>query len=335
MQWIGRIFKWLGIGLGGLVVAGLFYQQIGTLLDARYRPPASEMVTVEGHRVHFACVGEGAHTYLLDSGASFGWDFLVPLLARSGRVCSVDRPGMGWSDDWHEQHDVVTNAKQIAAIVRAAKMPVPFVYVGHSLGANDAMVYSAMYPRDLSALILIEPGRPVDIREDFHGSRADAFAADECGVYECALAEAASWLGVVRLASRLAGAGSKTFPPAMQANYLAELARPEQAKAGVATLNAVWKSSYEIEDVKRFSVPVLVFASSAPRKPDPGETDADVARWSVQLRVWFARLAKAAPFGRGPVIVENANHATMVMSPNGAAQIAKTTLAFLNDAGVR
>jgi pimeloyl-ACP methyl ester carboxylesterase len=335
MRWVGRIFKWLGIGLLGLALMGFAYQQVGNLLDARYRPPVSEFVAVEGHRVHFVCTGAGgARTYLLDSGASFGWDFLVPLLAKSGRVCSVDRPGMGWSDDWHQPHDVVTNAKQIAEIVRVAKMAMPFVYVGHSLGANDAMVYSAMYPRDVAALILIEPGRPVDIREDFHGSRADAYAADECGVYQCVLADIAAQLGVVRLASRLAGAGSKTFPPAMQAGYLAELARPEQVRAGIATLNAVWKSSYEIEDVKRFSVPVLTFASSAPRTPDPGETVADVARWRVAVRAWFASLANASPFGRGPVIVENANHATMVMSPNGSAQVARATLAFLKDAKV-
>jgi len=121
----------------------------------------------------------------------------------------------------------------------------------------------------------------------------------------------------------------------MQAGYLAELARPEQARAGIATLNGVWKSSYEIEDVKSFRVPVLTFASSAPRPPDPGETVADVARWRVAQRAWLAELGKKSRFGRGPVIVENANHATMVISPNGAAQIARATLAFLKDAGVR
>ena len=110
MRRVACVLRWLGIGFAGLVAAGFVYQQVGTLLDRRFRPPLSEMVAVEGHRVHFVCTGQGARTYLLDSGASFGWDFLVPLLAKSGRVCSVDRPGMGWSDDWYQPHDVATNA---------------------------------------------------------------------------------------------------------------------------------------------------------------------------------------------------------------------------------
>lgn len=336
MRLILRLLKWLGIGIAALCVLGFGYQLIGSALDAKYAPPPKDMIAVDGHQIHFACRGEGRRTYLLDAGAGVGafeWGRLVPLLAKSGRVCAFDRPGLGWSDDVGDAHDVTTFAAEIGAFVRAAGIARPFVYVGHSLGANDAIVYRDRFPRDVAALILIEPGRPADLLEDFHGTREQAMTAPECGI-GCVAAEGASWLGIPRLASHLVGAGAHNLSPEMRGEYLAELARPAETRAIVATLFALPKSGYEVMDVKSFDdTPVLILASSDPRKRESDETEAAFAQWQRDQRAYFAALAKMSTRGKGPVIVANTNHATMVMSERGAADVSTAIAAFLDANG--
>src|SRR5262249_54686436 len=197
------VLKWLGAGLAALIVAGAVFQQIGLVLDQRVAPPATDIVSVSGRAVHLACSGRGARTIILDAGAGAGvfeWFRLQPMLASSARVCSFDRAGLGWSDAAQGGYDGRAAAEQLAALVKSAHIPTPFVYVGHSLGANFAEVYWARHPGDVAALVLIEPGVPSDLLEDFHGTRNEAMASADCN-YMCYGASAITALGLARLIS--------------------------------------------------------------------------------------------------------------------------------------
>ncbi|HEY1962931.1 MAG TPA: hypothetical protein VGG69_10970, partial [Rhizomicrobium sp.] len=84
MRIIVKILKWLGIGLGALLLLGLLYQTAGSALDAHFAPPATDVVNVDGRAVHLACRGSGPRTILLDAGAGAGvfeWYRVQPVLA--------------------------------------------------------------------------------------------------------------------------------------------------------------------------------------------------------------------------------------------------------------
>ena len=226
-------------------------------------------------------------------------------------------------------HDVGALADQIAAIVKAAGLRGRFVYVGHSLGANDAIVFASKYPRQVSALVLIEPGRPKDLLEDFHGTRAQAMRVNECG-FLCLAGEAADGLGIVRAAFLISGSGSRSLTPSMRAEYLAELSHPAEIRTIIATLAALPKSGYQTGDVKTFgATPVLLVTSSDPRPRDSDETLAQFRQWRVDQLAWFGSLAAMSSCGRGPVVVANSTHATMVMGASGAASTAGAIADFL------
>ena len=334
MRWVKSILKWAGIVFAALLVVGAVYQQIGLLLDSHRAPLASQMVSVEGHEIHVVCTGQGNRTFLLDAGAgawSFEWFRLQPLLAKTGRVCAFDRAGSGWSDATDTGFDGASKSRELAAIVAAANIPRPFVYVGHSLGANFAQIYYTQHPGDIAALVLIEPGMPDDLLEDVHGTRADVMNTSDCTL-TCEAAYVASAVGLTRLVSNLA-IGHRTLPPDIRADYVAGLSNATSAAATMKYLQSVPKTAYQDLDVKSFGdTPVLIFDSTAPRDPEGNETVADVKVWKRKQLAYFTALAAKSRHGFGPVHVPSANHTTMVMGETQAEFVAKTIGTFLDGA---
>jgi pimeloyl-ACP methyl ester carboxylesterase len=106
------------------------------------------------------------------------------------------------------------------------------VLVGHSLGANIAEYYAGTFGDDLAGVVLIDPGTTEDLLEDFTGTESDARAIARCG-WKCAAAAAAANLGVVRLATRKAGA--KHMSPDDAAVYRAELALRHNATSSACS----------------------------------------------------------------------------------------------------
>jgi pimeloyl-ACP methyl ester carboxylesterase len=333
MRLVGKILKWLGFSLLGLLIAGAIYQQIGIALDAKLAPPASEMVHVNGRAVHLVCMGEGPSTFVLDAGAgagTFEWWRLQPLLAKAGRACAFDRAGLGWSDASGGGHDGLTASDELAGLVQAAKIPTPFVYVGHSLGANFAMIYYVRHPQDVSALVLIEPGDPKDLLEDFHGTRTEAMAASDCGA-TCYAVGAATYLGITRLAARIVTAGRHTLSGRALSEYRAGLGRPSSTMATAASISVLPKTAYEDLDVHSVGdTPVLTFASSEPRQPEGNETIADVKKWRDGQLAYLASLAGMSTYGKGPIIVPNSSHTSMVMGERQAEAMAEAIIGFVS-----
>jgi pimeloyl-ACP methyl ester carboxylesterase len=330
----GTIVKWLAIGVIGLLIAGVIYQQIGTILDAKLAPPAREMISVSGHKFHVHCIGQGTRTFVLDAGAgawSFEWWRLQPVLTKAGRTCAFDRAGLGWSEPTGGAHDGATAANELAALVRAARISTPFVYVGHSLGANFAMIYAAKYPKDVFALVLIEPGDPKDLLEDFHGTRGAAFAAPDCGTV-CHALTAAAYFGLPRLAGHLLVTGRRSLDEHTREDYLAGMSRPSTVTATAASyFDALPKTAFEVLDIHSFGdIPVLVFASSQPRDREGNETIADVKTWRIGQLAYLASLASLSAHGMGPIVIPGSSHSSMVLGATQSAVLAQRIVAFVS-----
>ncbi|HEY4943873.1 MAG TPA: alpha/beta hydrolase [Rhizomicrobium sp.] len=333
MRLVGRIAKWLGLGVLALIVLGVIYQQIGAAIDDATVPPDGRIVEVGGHGVHVVCSGAGRRTYVLDAGLgawSFEWYRLQPVLARSGRVCAFDRPGYGTSEAIAHAYDGVTAADELHALLPAAGISTPFVYVGHSLGANFAEIYGARYPRDVEALVLIEPGAPSDLLGNFDPiSRPAALAMPAtCGA-ACTAAWAAGYLGVPRFIVHFifTGAGSMGGDPDTLARYHAGASRSSAGAAGIAYFAALPKTCFQVSDIAGFgALPVLIFASSIAPPSDPGE---DMVKWRRGQLAYFAALAAKSQNGEGPVTLEGSSHASMVMGEKPVRQLADRIARFL------
>jgi pimeloyl-ACP methyl ester carboxylesterase len=244
---------------------------------------------------------------------------------------------LGWSDSSGGAHDAGTSADELAVLVKTAKISTPFVYVGHSLGANIGMIYLEKYPHDVSALVLIEPGNPKDLLEDFHGTREEAMRTrSDCG-FLCYLAGTAAYFGIPRVAAQIAITGGKSLSGRVLREYRAILARPSNAMATVSSfIDALPKTAYEDMDVRTFGdTPVLVFASSEHFDGDGFKSISDYEKWRREQHTYLASLVAMSTHGKGPIVIPNSTHSSMVMGEQQSTILSEQIISFASGGSTR
>ncbi len=129
-----------------------------------------------GRKLFLECRGTGAPTVVFESGLrtrgdnwsrvdllSHGGDAVLPEVAKFARACAYDRPGstlnpgeVSRSDPAPMPRTALNVARDLHALLRAAGIPGPYVLVGHSFGGLFVRLYSALYPQEVSGLVLVD-----------------------------------------------------------------------------------------------------------------------------------------------------------------------------------
>ena len=144
-----------------------------------------------GRKIYLECRGSGGPTVILVSGHGNAADIwgekarveyqeglpdLYPGLqlpvrgpavmrgaARLSRVCAYDRPNNFLLDDRPSRSDPVaqpvtagSSVADLHALLRAARVPGPYLLVGHSFGGLIVRLYASTYPRQVAGLVSIE-----------------------------------------------------------------------------------------------------------------------------------------------------------------------------------
>lgn len=125
-------------------------------------PQSDKRIDVGGRRLRLDCAGEnkgGSPTVILESG--FGspasvWDKVQPEVAKFTRVCSYDRAGLGASEPVTAPRTVVAVTEELHALLSKAKVPGPYVLVGHSLGGMLVRIYASYYPSEVVGMVLVD-----------------------------------------------------------------------------------------------------------------------------------------------------------------------------------
>lgn len=123
-------------------------------------PPPGTLVDIGGsRRLHLLCSGQGSPAVVLEAGTSsfaIDWTLVQREIAKTNRVCSYDRAGMGWSDPLPPDA-TATDTADLHALLTAAKVPAPLVLVGASRGGVLIRNYLLDHPNDVAALVFVDP----------------------------------------------------------------------------------------------------------------------------------------------------------------------------------
>ena len=152
--------QWLGGGLAvllGLALVGYIYEPFAAAADAKAYPLPGQLVDVGGYRLHINCTGSGSPTVVIVAGAgdwSTTWGGVVqPEVAKTARVCTYDRPGLGWSEAGPLPGDAAQSAKELHTLLQNANVPGPYVMVGHSLGGFVVRIFAHDYASEVAGVV--------------------------------------------------------------------------------------------------------------------------------------------------------------------------------------
>ena len=158
--WLARI----AVVLAVLVLAGMLYESAAEAADRRAYPPPGQMVDVGGYSLHINCVGQGVPTVVIESGMgdwSASWSSWVqPEVARTTRVCTYDRAGMGWSEPSPMPRTAATFVQELHTLLDRAGVQRPVVLAGHSLGGLTVRLFAHDYPAEVAGAVLIDAMHP-------------------------------------------------------------------------------------------------------------------------------------------------------------------------------
>jgi pimeloyl-ACP methyl ester carboxylesterase len=165
LLWLG----WLLLAIVAVPAVGMIYQWIGALNDRRRFLGLGRMVDVgNGRRMYVSDMGREMRdgpTVIFESGiaaTSQNWLRVQEVVAAYARAVSYDRSGLGWSSPSDSERTPSNIARELRDMLRHAKIPGPYVLVGHSFGGLVVQRYAAEYPDEILGVILVDPMRVED-----------------------------------------------------------------------------------------------------------------------------------------------------------------------------
>lgn len=146
------------------VVAIILFAQ-GALRSQPF-PAPGKLIDIGGRKLHLYCSGQGSPAVILMAGGSaysIDWGLVQPGVARTTRVCSYDRAGLGWSDPGPEDETVEQTVSDLHAALGKAGEKGPYVLVGASIGGIFIQAYQRAYPGDVAGLIFSNSSHHIGI----------------------------------------------------------------------------------------------------------------------------------------------------------------------------
>jgi pimeloyl-ACP methyl ester carboxylesterase len=127
---------------------------------ARYKDASQQVKLPDGREMTLHCEGSGAPVVIMDAGLGDGaaaWRKVQGEIAKTTRVCGYDRAGIGGSSMGPLPRDTASIAADLKALLKAAKLPGPYVLVGHSMGSYDMRMYASRNLKQVAGMVLVDP----------------------------------------------------------------------------------------------------------------------------------------------------------------------------------
>lgn len=157
-------------------------------------PDSQRLATSFGEH-SYVVAGSGVPTIVMEAGLGDGkesWREIFADLVKVTRSFAYDRAGYGASQKREGPRTGAQIVEELRALLQAARLPPPYILVGHSLGGTYMELYARTYAREVAGVVLID-SRHVDFSE----------RCDEAGALVCEPPAFLTWL--------VPGAGHQEF----------------------------------------------------------------------------------------------------------------------------
>jgi len=273
--WLSRIVGLLLV----LMLSGAIYETMAETADMRAYPPPGQMVDVGGYRLHINCNGTGSPTVVIDAGWgdwSAGWGWVQPEVAKTTRVCTYDRAGMGYSQAGPLPRNAEQFAKELHTLLHQANIPGPYVLVGHSLGGLSVRAFAHDYAAEVAGVVLIDSMSPAQFAQSSPDTKPQTASQSSGFSIPFVLAR----IGLVRLFAGPLGL-TPALPPEVQNGFTAFSVTPRSIQAWADEGTGLPESGAQARAVKTFGdLPLIVLSRGLDQEPDWMAMQADLLQLS-------------------------------------------------------
>jgi pimeloyl-ACP methyl ester carboxylesterase len=156
--------RWPWLLLFVLPLAGFLYQRLGARSDRKRFLSRGTLIDGEnGCQIYLSQQGTGEPTVIFESGiaaSSQNWAGLQKSVSTFARTITYDRAGLGWSSPCTCERTPSNIVRELHTLLQQANVAPPYLLVGHSFGGLVVRRFALEHPREVAALILIDPMRP-------------------------------------------------------------------------------------------------------------------------------------------------------------------------------
>jgi pimeloyl-ACP methyl ester carboxylesterase len=116
--------------------------------------------------MHIVCLGPtstGRPTVIFEHGlgGDYGvWSKVIMEVSPTDRACAYDRAGAGLSESAAGPRTSADQVADLQALLAKARVAPPYVMVGHSSGAWNALIEAGEHPSDVAGVVLVDPRPP-------------------------------------------------------------------------------------------------------------------------------------------------------------------------------
>ncbi len=135
--------------------------------SSRAAPPEDDLdrvVSIDGERgLYVRCTGSGSPTVVMEGGdedTSDSYAFAERSISEVARTCVYDRANLGGSDPAAGPRELSDLVGDFEALLRAAKIPGPYVLVGTSGGGYISAGYAYKHPDEVAGMVFVDVGAP-------------------------------------------------------------------------------------------------------------------------------------------------------------------------------
>jgi pimeloyl-ACP methyl ester carboxylesterase len=135
------------------------------LAEAQRSLPTPGVAHVADGPVQYLTAGDGRPAIVLLNGLGMpyqAWALIFGELASVSTVFAHNRLGVGTSAAPRRPQTGTAIVETLRAALAAARVPPPYVLVGHALGGLYANLYARLFPHELAGLVLLEATHPDD-----------------------------------------------------------------------------------------------------------------------------------------------------------------------------
>lgn len=312
-----RLMKLAGllICLVAIVVCfGAAYNAIALRRLRLAHPVPGAFYAVAGHSMHLYCTGTGSPTIVLEAGLGDDWIYwqkVQPELAKTTRVCSYDRAGLGWSEPQSPPQDAQVISSHLHDLLQAAHEQGPYILVGASAGGFYVRQYVSNFPQDITGVVLVDSSVPEQLTV-FPG-RMDTAENLRKRHYDANWQWVRELTGYARFTGHCKGdveKGLESYAPLVAA----ETCRPSFTTAWLPEYDAFWVSADEAASAHCCGdIPLLVISQD----PDRPKVEWD-AQSIAQQPMWSQlqdNLKRLSPHSRR-IIAGLSGHHVMIDRPD-------------------